>query len=257
MGNGITPVIQGNQNATKMINQFKANPKQYPSLDKDQERALIEKYRNDRTKLNQLLFLHNVRLVFNIAKKYMSKTKDFDGLVMNGMRGLGEAAERFDIDKGIKFVTYAHWWIRKYILQLFDKNKNWIEHHSMSINSPALANTGKAADGHEVTFENFINDYIEPSQDNTKSIQQEISSNESQEICKQMLVNLENDTSLSSTDRAVFIDYFYNKEKTRTIANKYGLEISKVFEIKNAILDKCRDYLVNQCQIKSYDDIIA
>lgn len=71
--------------------------------------------------------MHNIKLVFNIAKKYMSMTNDFDGLVMNGVKGLAEAATRFDITKNIKFVTYAHWWVRKYILETFDKRRTYID----------------------------------------------------------------------------------------------------------------------------------
>lgn len=71
--------------------------------------------------------MHNIKLVFNIAKKYMSLTNDFDGLAMNGVKGLAEAASRFDITKNIKFVTYAHWWVRKYILETFDKRRTYID----------------------------------------------------------------------------------------------------------------------------------
>lgn len=42
---------------------------------------MINKYRNDRDKLNYLLFMHNIRTVFNQAKFYMSRTDDYDSLV--------------------------------------------------------------------------------------------------------------------------------------------------------------------------------
>jgi DNA-directed RNA polymerase specialized sigma subunit len=61
-------------------------------LSKTAERELIQKYRHNRTKLNKLLFMHNIEIVFNQAKKYMSKVEDFDALVQDGMIGLGEAA---------------------------------------------------------------------------------------------------------------------------------------------------------------------
>ena len=80
----MTDVIQGNQNTTKLINQFKSSLKQYPVLSKKQEREMIEMYRNDRDKLNYLLFMHNVRRVFNQAKAYKNKTNDYDNLVQNG-----------------------------------------------------------------------------------------------------------------------------------------------------------------------------
>lgn len=252
----LAPIIHGNQNATKLINQLKNSAVQYPPLNKEQEQQLIKDNRHDRDKLNYLLFMHNIKFVFVMAKKYMSKTRDFDALVQEGMKGLAEAAKRFDIDHETKFITYAGWWIQKFMLQMFDEKKNWIEHHSTSINSPALQHTSK--DGSQaVTYENFINNFIEPSQDRSKTIENELSTNEQLEICKRLMKDLEQDQSLSATEKAVFTDYFYNKEKIRDIAAKYGLEIPKVFEIKNAILGKFRDILTSQYQITSYDDICA
>ena len=106
-------IICGNQNTTKLINQLKASSTQYPVLNKKQEREMIEQNRNNRDRLNFLLFMHNIRTVFNQAKAYVSKTNDFDALVQNGMMGLGEAARRFDIDRDIKFCTYATIWVKK------------------------------------------------------------------------------------------------------------------------------------------------
>lgn len=252
----LAPIIHGNQNATKLINELKNSAIQYPPLDKEQERELIEAHKDDRAELNRLLFMHNIKFVFVMAKKYMSKTRDFDGLVQEGMKGLAEAAQRFDIEHGTKFITYAGWWIQKFMLQMFDEKKNWIDRHSTSINSPALQHSSKD-DGTTVTYENFINNFIEPTQDRTKSIENELSTNEQSEICKQLMKDLEQDQSLSATEKAVFTDYFYNREKTRDIAAKYGIEVPRVFEIKNTILGKFRDILTSQYQINSYNDINA
>jgi len=56
---------------------------------------------------------------------------------------------------------------------------------------------------------------------------------------------LESDTSLSAVDKNVFIDYFYNREKTRDIAAKYGLDVLKVNRIRNSILCKMKNVLQN------------
>ena len=120
-------IIQGNDNTTKLLNEIKSSYKQYPTLNKDEERDLIYKYKDNREELNRLFILHNIRSVFNIAKKYSSKVDDFDSLVMDGILGLAEAAKRFDINKNIKFITYAYVWIRKYILQGF-YSKNIYDH---------------------------------------------------------------------------------------------------------------------------------
>ena len=42
---------------------------------------MIDMYKNDRDRLNYLLFMHNIRTVFNQAKFYMSRTDDYDSLV--------------------------------------------------------------------------------------------------------------------------------------------------------------------------------
>ena len=200
-------VIAGNQNTTLLLNQLKASKDQYPNLSKDEERAMIKKYKKNRKELNRLLFMHNIKLVFNMAKKYMSKTTDFDGLVQDGMIGLGEAVNRFDIKKNIKFCTYAYIWIKKYMTMNFYGKQVEIDKRSMSLDMPSLC-TSRSSGGNDVTLENYVNEYIEPTCNCVKTINEELSANEQKEICKSLMDELEQDNSLSSTDKAMFIDMF-------------------------------------------------
>lgn len=64
-------------------------------------------------------------------------------------------------------------------------------------------------------------------------------------MCKSLIDRLENDTTLSAVDKSVFIDYFYNREKTRDIAAKYGLDVLKVNRIRNNILGRMKNVLQN------------
>ena len=50
-----------------------------------------------------------------VARRYMSAGLDLEELIAAGNLGLVEAALRFDGSRGVKFVTYADWWIRKAI----------------------------------------------------------------------------------------------------------------------------------------------
>lgn len=247
-------IIHGNQNTTDLCNRLKAAEKQYPTLSKAEEKALIKKYKKDRDTLNKLLFMHNIRIVFNIAKKYVAKTNDFDSLVQDGMLGLGEAVRRFDIKKDIKFITYATIWVRKYILMNFYGKQVEVDKRSSSLNA-AIDNSLKSNNGNEVTFENFVNDYIDPSCYQPKSITEEISSLEQSDICKNLLNHMNNDTSLSSTDKSVFIDLFYNREKPRDIADKYKISMPEVNDIKKKILGMFKNILHTEYDVNSYADV--
>jgi RNA polymerase primary sigma factor len=55
----------------------------------------------------------NLRLVFSIAQRYRGRGAPFEDLVQEGNIGLLRAVEKFDHRRGLKFSTYAVWWIRR------------------------------------------------------------------------------------------------------------------------------------------------
>jgi len=57
----------------------------------------------------------NLRLVIHVANRYRGRGVPFLDLIQEGNIGLMRALEKFEHNRGLKFVTYAHWWVRQAI----------------------------------------------------------------------------------------------------------------------------------------------
>ena len=73
----------------------------------------IEKYYDQIVAVKNQIVQANLRLVVSIAKRHVSQTEEFFGLVSDGNVSLMRAAEKFDFARGFKFSTYASWAIMK------------------------------------------------------------------------------------------------------------------------------------------------
>ena len=87
--------------------------RQIPLLTAKQEIELNKRIRKGDELARKDMIRANLRLVINIAKRYMHLGIPFLDLIEEGNLGLMKAVERFDHRKGFRFSTYAAWWIRQ------------------------------------------------------------------------------------------------------------------------------------------------
>ena len=109
--------IENELNSDDNLKQYLSDLNQYKVLPNEEILELVKKAQNnDKEALNRIV-KHNIRLVISIAKKYAGIGVPFEDLIQEGTLGLYSAVERFDFSKGVKFSTYATWWIKNNILK--------------------------------------------------------------------------------------------------------------------------------------------
>lgn len=98
-----------------LVSLYLSDIRKYEILTKEEEQALLRKVKEGDSESKQKLILSNLRLVVNIAKSYTNKGLGFIDLISEGNFGLIHAIDKFDIEKGYRFSTYAVWWIKQAI----------------------------------------------------------------------------------------------------------------------------------------------
>ena len=88
----------------------------FPQLTPEQEKELGARVQKGDEEAFRKLIEANLRFVVAMAKKYARSGYPLHELINEGNLGLIEAASRFDPNRGVRFITYASWWIRQAIL---------------------------------------------------------------------------------------------------------------------------------------------
>src|SRR5438067_1313380 len=99
------------------LDQYLRDISAFPLITREQEVLLAKRIRQHDQEALDTLVRSNLRFVVSVAKKYQNQGVSLSDLINEGNLGLIRAAHKFDETKGIKFISYAVWWIRQSILQ--------------------------------------------------------------------------------------------------------------------------------------------
>lgn len=104
------------------FDRYLAEIRRHPLLDREQEVELARRIAaGDEAALDRLVE-SNLRFVVSVARRYANRGVPLDVLVTEGNLGLVRAARRFDPSRGVRFVSYAVWWIRQAMLSALSRD---------------------------------------------------------------------------------------------------------------------------------------
>lgn len=90
-------------------------------LSREEELEIIKRARNGDVRARNLLVSSHMRFVLKVCFHYKNQGMPMADLIGEGALGLIRATKHFDENKGLKFISYAVWWVRQGILQALDE----------------------------------------------------------------------------------------------------------------------------------------
>lgn len=223
---------------SSIYNIYLKDVRKYKILDLEEELNLIRKAQTGDSEALNKVVNSNLRFVISLAKQYSSYGCPILDLINEGNIGLIEAIKGFDETKGFKFLSFAVWCIRKYILQSLNKNLNIIKKpsnkQSIQREYTKVRRTLEQLYGREVNDSEVaevtqipVKDFIDV---NTTIISLETTTDEEEDfsVLDTLTDGVESDKGLRDQNLNKVLNILFNKCLTRNeikvIKNLYGID---------------------------------
>lgn len=212
-----------------MIDIYYREIRKYHPLPPSLEQRLTILIQQGDEQARQTLIEHNLRLVTHIAKTYYHPKVELMDLIQEGNLGLIEAVDRFNPEKGLRFSTFAVWWIRKRILRYLGRSEDLVR-----LDTPIKGEEGEALClGDTIMDEETILGGPACEGQDTQL--------EQEESRQQMLKRIER---LSKREKEVLMMlYGVTEERALTpqeVAERLGVSIRRFYHIRDRALKKLK-----------------
>ena len=202
--------------------------RRYPLLSREEEHLLAVAFasRGDLEAARQLVTA-NLRLVVKIAHEYQRAYKNLLDLIQEGNIGLMQAVKKYDPYRGVKFSSYAAWWIRAYVLKFILNNWRLVKIGTTQAQRKLFFNLRKEKERLEVLgFEvepKLLAERLEVTEQEVREMEQRLGSPE---------VSLDAPLKSDESEGRTFMDVMPGAERTRPDAEVEGTEFSALLRQK-------------------------
>jgi len=202
--------------------------RQYPLLTREEEHLLAVRYtkRGDLEAARQLVTA-NLRLVVKIAHEYQRAYRNLLDLIQEGNIGLMQAVKKYDPYRGVKFSSYAAWWIRAYVLKFILNNWRLVKIGTTQAQRKLFFNLRKEKERLEVLgFEvepKLLAERLDVTEQEVRDMEQRLGSPE---------VSLDAPLRSDESEGRTFMDVMSGAEKSRPDAQVEGSEFSTLLRRK-------------------------
>lgn len=108
------------------LNSYLKDINKIPLLTREEEQKIAIKAYNGDLKAKEKLVTSNLRFVVSCAKQYQGQGIDLIDLISEGNAALWECVDKYDPNKGFKFISYAVWWIRQAIMHILNEHSRMV-----------------------------------------------------------------------------------------------------------------------------------
>jgi RNA polymerase sigma-32 factor len=259
--------------------------RRYPPLSKEEEKALAVRYFEHKDlEAAYKLVSANLWLVVKIAKEYERAARSILDLVQEGNIGLMEAVKNFDPYRGVRFPSYAVWWIRAYVIRFvianwrlvkigttqaqrrlffnLQREKEKLEREGFVPAPKLLAEKLNVKESEIVEMEQRLGSsdvsVDAPLQDDSESNllgllpAQGLNAEDlvAQEQIRKMIVSSFDEfaATLNEKEQTIFRERLLNEEKAtlHDVAEKFSLSKERVRQIENRVKEKLKKFLTDK-----------
>ncbi len=276
------------------LQRYLSEIRRYPLLSREEEHRLAVRYHEEKDiEAAYRLVTANLRLVVLIAREYQHAVRTLLDLVQEGNIGLMEAVKNFDPYRGIRFPSYAVWWIRAYIIRYVMNNWRLVKIGTTQAQRKLFFNLQKEKDRLEA--EGFVpgpkllaqrldvkeSEVVEMEQrlaardlsvdapveageaatmldflaSKEATAEEEVASAESRHLISQKV--REFGETLSGKDRVIFEGRLMAEEPMtlQEIGDRYGISRERVRQIEERVKKKLKAYLI--ANVKDVEDAVV